>query len=156
MRQWECTYTYAERRVLMLNSLNKKVNFIFNGKLMQISRFSVVGALNTLIDFIMFTVFNGLVGAGYTLSQVIGYSSGIINSFILNKKWTFGNKGNSGKTPKEFVKFIFVNLLSLTVTLVSMNLMVKDLGINVYVSKVIVTLIAQMINFIFYKVIVFN
>lgn len=137
-------------------TLNKPINYIFNGKLKHISRFSVVGVTNTMIDFIMFTVFKGFIGANYTLSQVIGYSCGVINSFIFNKKWTFSDNDNKRKMYKEVVRFIIVNLLSLAVTLVSMNILVKSLSVNVYISKVIVTFLAQIINFLAYKLLVFN
>jgi putative flippase GtrA len=40
------------------------------------------------------------------------------------------------------------------ITLVSINLLVK--GLNVYISKVIVTFIAQIVNFLCYKLLVFN
>lgn len=137
-------------------TLNKPINYIFNGKLKHISRFSVVGVTNTMIDFIMFTVFNGFIGVNYTLSQVIGYSCGVINSFIFNKKWTFSDNENKRKMYKEVVRFIIVNLLSLAVTLVLMNILVKSLSVNVYISKVIVTFLAQIINFLAYKLLVFN
>ncbi|WP_139356156.1 GtrA family protein [Clostridium felsineum] len=138
--------------MLMLN----KVGYIFNGRLKQISRFSAVGVINTLIDFVMFTLFNSVIGVGYSISQVIGYGSGVINSFIFNKKWTFSDKAGKKKLHKELIRFIFINVITLLVTLVSMNLFVKGLGINVYVAKILVTLIAQAINFLGYKILVFS
>lgn len=140
----------------MGNTLYRLIDYIFNGKLKHISRFSVVGAMNTFIDFAMFTVFNGLLGVNYSLSQVIGYSCGVANSFIFNKKWTFDHKSNRRKNYKELTRFVLVNLLSLAVALVSINLLVKTLKVNVYISKIIVTCIAQIINFLCYKLLVFN
>lgn len=140
----------------MKNILEKPINYIFNGRLRHISRFSVIGVINTLVDFTVFTVFNGFIGVNYTFSQVIGYSCGVINSFIFNKKWTFSDANNNKGIYKELVKFIIVNSVSLMVTLVSMKILVKDLKVNVYISKIIVTFIAQAINFLSYKLLVFN
>lgn len=137
------------------NKLNRCVDCIFNGKLKQISRFSVVGIMNTLIDFIMFSSFNSLLGVNYTLSQVIGYSSGVINSYIFNRKWTFSNTSKSKKVNKELILFVIVNLCSLLITLVAMNALVGSFGVNVYIAKLIVMVIAQMVNFLSYKVLVF-
>ncbi len=97
--------------------LMTKVNqYIFHGKFKHISRFSIVGVANTTIDFLMFTVFNELVGVGYITSQIIGYSFGIINSFIFNKKWTFKEHKVSKKILYELMQFIIINLISLIIT----------------------------------------
>ena len=69
-----------------MNLGKRAVNAIFNGKLMHISRFSVVGVLNTLVDFIIFTIFKGFMGTIYILSKFIGYGCGITTSFISNEK----------------------------------------------------------------------
>lgn len=94
-----------------------KVNkCIFHGKFKHISRFSMVGVANTTIDFLMFTVFNELVGVEYITSQIIGYSFGIMNSFIFNKKWTFKERKVSKKVLYELMQFIIINLISLIIT----------------------------------------
>lgn len=120
------------------------------------SKFSMVGVLNTIIDFLVFTVFQEVLGAGYILSQVTGYSCGVVNSFILNKKWTFGEMNSSKKQLYEIIQFIAVNLISLCITLIAMSFMVKNININLYVSKIIVTVLAQIINYTLYKFWVFN
>ncbi|AVQ45733.1 GtrA family protein [Clostridium botulinum] len=137
--------------------LMTKVNkCIFHGKFKHISRFSIIGVANTGIDFLMFTVFNELVGAGYMISQIVGYSFGIINSFIFNKKWTFKERKINKKVLYELMQFIVVNLGSLIITVFVMNFLAKNLNINVYLAKVIVTIIAQATNFVAYKFIVFK
>lgn len=136
--------------------INRGIDYIFNGKLKQIIRFSFVGVMNTLVDFVMFSLFNGLLGVNYTFSQIIGYSSGVINSYIFNKKWTFSSKNRKQKTNIELIKFVIVNLCSLIITLVVMNMLISNFGVNVYLSKVIVMFIAQVVNFLSYKILVFN
>ncbi|MDP4144456.1 MAG: GtrA family protein [Bacillota bacterium] len=131
-------------------------NYVFNGKLKKISRFSVTGVLNTLIDFAVFTIAHSLLGIGYTVSQVAGYSFGVINSFVFNKKWTFQNQNADKIVIRELIQFIIINLISLTITILCMKLLVNNLGLNVYVSKIIVTLVAQVTNFIGYKLWVFS
>ena len=122
----------------------------------HLSRFSLVGVLNTLIDFLVFTIFQQVLGAGYIISQVVGYSCGVINSFIFNKRWTFGEINSSKKQLYEVIQFIVVNLISLSITLIAMKFMAKSFNINLYVSKIIVTLLAQITNFILYKFWVFR
>ena len=139
-----------------MKKLDNIINYTFNGKLSHITRFSLVGVANTLIDFLIFTLFHGLIGLGYIVSQILGYSFGVANSFVLNKKWTFSKTNSNKKTSRELYHFIIVNLISLIVTLISMDFLVKSFNINIYVSKVIVTFIAQIINFYSYKLWVFH
>ncbi|EPY2272465.1 GtrA family protein [Clostridium sporogenes] len=136
--------------------MTKVKKYIFYGKFKHISRFSIVGIANTTIDFLMFTIFNELVGAGYMISQIVGYSFGIINSFIFNKKWTFKERKINKKVLYELMQFIVVNLVSLIITVFVMNFLAKNLNINVYLAKVVVTIIAQATNFVAYKFIVFK
>lgn len=131
-------------------------SYIFNGKLKHLSRFSMIGVINTLIDFTVFTMFNSLFGVSYILSQGLGYSLGVANSFLLNKKWTFEDRKANKKSFYEFFQFIVVNLISLIITMMVMNLLVKNFNLNVYISKIMVTVIAQITNFLAYKLWVFN
>ncbi|MBD7912158.1 MULTISPECIES: GtrA family protein [Clostridium] len=132
------------------------IKHLFHGKLKHVSKFSLVGITNTLIDFLVFIVSNELLGVNYILSQVLGYSFGVINSFILNKKWTFDDQRSSKKTVHELVQFTVVNLVSLIITMVAMKLLVTNLNLNLYISKVLVTCIAQVTNFCGYKLWVFS
>jgi len=139
-----------------MKGLNNITNYIMNGKLKYITRFSIVGIANTLIDFLIFSLFNGLIGLNYIASQIIGYSFGVVNSFVLNKKWTFSMTNSNKKTGHELFQFIVVNLISLIITLITMNFLIKNLNINVYVAKIIVTFVAQITNFLAYKMWVFH
>jgi putative flippase GtrA len=137
-------------------STGKVINSIFCGKLKHFSRFSTVGVLNTLIDFIVFSICQSIIGFNNSISQILGYSFGILNSFILNKRWTF-EVGRSGKRSlEEFIEFIVVNMISLIISVAAINFLVNNIEINVYLSKTIVILITQMTNFIGYKMWVFN
>lgn len=139
-----------------MKTINSAIDNIFSGKLKHISRFGVVGALNTIVDFLAFTICNGLLGINYIPSQAAGYSFGVTNSFILNKKWTFDDRSSNKKTYRELVQFIAVNLISLAITLIAMNYFVKNLRFNIYLSKVIVIFISQITNFLGYKLWVFS
>lgn len=139
-----------------MEGLNKTFKSIFFGKLKYLSRFSVVGVLNTFVDFLMFTAAYQLIGIHYTQSQVIGYSFGIINSFILNKNWTFEGGNTKKKTPLELVQFVIVNICTLIITLFCMKALVNNLSLNVYLAKIIITFIAQGINFVSYRFLIFK
>ena len=54
----------------------------------QFIKFAIVGVLNTLVDFAVFQAFNLLLGWVYA-AQVLGYTAGMINSYVWNSGWTF-------------------------------------------------------------------
>jgi len=139
-----------------MKQLTKAVNYMMFGKLKHISRFSMVGVLNTAVDFLMFTLCQSVFSLGYSLSQIIGYSFGVINSFVMNKKWTFDDRKVNKKTFHEFMQFAVVNFISLSITIIAMNVLVKNLNVGVYTSKIIITLLAQITNYLGYKLWVFN
>ncbi|KAA8679353.1 GtrA family protein [Clostridium sp. MT-14] len=139
-----------------MNQLIKTMDSIFNGRLKLLSRFSTTGVLNTIIDFLVFTLCQSVVGLYYTVSQIIGYSCGVINSFVFNKKWTFQYDNPDKNIVREVIQFVLVNVLSLFVTVVLMKFLIDSFNFNVYVSKVVITLAAQVINFVSYKLWVFN
>jgi putative flippase GtrA len=119
--------------------------------IIQFIKFNLVGIVNTLVDFSVFTVLT-FFGMYYMAAQVISYSCGVVNSFVMNKYWTFGDKS----TPHgyEIFKFIAVNGVSLAVSLSILYPLKPVLGL--ISAKVIATLFSMMINFVGSKLWVFK
>lgn len=132
-----------------------KIKLLYE-KYKSIIKFGIVGCINTAVDFITFTLLLTTLGMDKLVCQVGGYSMGIINSFVLNKLWTFNDKKEKANTISQFVKFVIINLISLGISLVGLNILSNKLYINVYVSKVIVTLFLQVFNYVVYKVFIFK
>ena len=57
--------------------------------LKQAIRYGVVGVSNTLITAVVIWVMMKMAGCLDVLSNITGYAAGVLNSFVLNKKWTF-------------------------------------------------------------------
>ena len=80
--------------------------------LMQVLRFGLAGGLNTLVDII---ILNGLLWLIPTTSTLmllaynsLAYSAGAVNSFLLNKYWTFRQKQRT--TGRELARFTLITL----------------------------------------------
>ncbi|MGG2094000.1 GtrA family protein [Bacillus sp. S13(2024)] len=117
-----------------------------NKGLIQILKFLAVGVLNTGIDIMIFTLL--VMGeTPFLLAQWISYSCGVASSYLLNRQWTFQQKGRK-QVAKEPLKFICVNLLSLVVVSLILSSMHDTLEQSLAVSKVTATLIGSLINFI--------
>lgn len=125
-------------------------------KYKSIIRFGIVGCINTGVDFITFSFLLSVFGIDKLLCQVGGYSMGIINSFVLNKLWTFKDKKEKVNPAVQFAKFVVTNLISLAISLVGLNILSNRLYINVYASKLIVTLLLQIFNYVVYNLFIFK
>lgn len=115
-------------------------------------RFLLVGGLNTLISYgvyclLVFFCFN------YILAATLGYIVAMLNSFILNKFWTFSCKGNIHSL--QIVGFIVINLISLSVNLVFLEIFIC-LGIDKYISQIFAIGFSLVVNFLGCKVFVFK
>ncbi|MDQ0196672.1 GtrA family protein [Paenibacillus wynnii] len=115
----------------------------------QFLKFNAVGVLNTLVDFAIFTLLHSI-GMVYGVAQVISYSAGTANSFILNKKVTFRDRDRNstdGFDRKQLLRFILLNLVVLGISLLLMNLLTDKFGVQVLMAKVMVTFVTVVINF---------
>ena len=117
-------------------------------------KFGLVGVLNTAIDFGIFTLLTKVFGMDPVVSHVISYSSAVVNSYFLNRSWTFRRK-EKGNTV-EFARFAFINLISLGVSTLAMYLLEEQAGLEIYISKVGATACSMVVNFIGSKLIVFR
>lgn len=110
----------------------------------EIIKFLLVGTLNTVIDMVVFAVLV-MFGVPIIPAQFMSYGCGIGNSYILNRYWTFRQKGK--QTIKQPIKFIFVNFVTLGVVSLILNGMYDHLHQSLIVSKGTATLVGIFINF---------
>src|SRR6266567_4673056 len=78
----------------------------------QVLRFGLVGGLNTIVDLLILNMLLLLIPTSSTrmilIYSAIAYSLGAVNSFLLNKYWTFGYRQRT--TWREVVRFIVTTL----------------------------------------------
>jgi len=122
-------------------------------KWLSLIKFALVGVVNTSIDFIIYALLTNF-NLNYIAAQCISYSAGVINSYIMNRKWTFAQKGKGSN--REFFTFIAVNLITLVMTTFLLTVFYKWVGMSVLISKVLVTVISIGINYIGTKSFVFT
>lgn len=120
----------------------------------QFIKFNVVGIMNTAVDFGVFMILNRYLGLIYAVSQVISYSCGMVNSYFLNKFWTFQKREDF--TAIEVTKFILVNLCSLGISLLVLYILQSKWSWEVLPSKVLATGFSVGVNFLGNKFWVFE
>lgn len=108
--------------------------------------------MNTLVDYIVFLVLS-YVGINVYLSQVVSYSCGMLNSYIVNRSWTFGSKKNFFSA--QIIRFFMVNLGLLLLSLGVLWLGGR-LGHGKLVSKLGATAVTMVVGFVVNRLWVFN
>jgi len=130
----------------------------------QAVKFILVGILNTFVDLgvlnlLIFTT--GIAsGFGYSVFKGVSFTVAVVNSYILNKFWTF-------KTTGSFGKFFIVSLIGFGVNVGVASVVVNIIGnqllsfgvsekIWANVGAIAATFCAMIWNFIGYKFMVFK
>ena len=80
----------------------------------QLLKFVLIGASNTILDLIVTFALNAIFGI-YYLAKIIGYACGIANSYFWNSRWTFREERR--RDAREIITFIAVNLVTLGLSL---------------------------------------
>lgn len=126
----------------------------FIEKFGQLIKYGLVGVVNTLITgVILFTLMNCF-GVSYKTSNTVGYIAGFINSFIMNKLWTF--KDNKVPTIKQLLRFSAVFVICYFLQRWLLIFFVEELVINKNISQLIGMIFYTLISFIFNKLFAFR
>ena len=119
----------------------------------QFIKFIIVGILNTLLTFLTFKILTDLFHVNDSISNISSYIVGLINSFILNKLWTFESKIIS---LKEFVYFILFFLISFSLQFIVYKTFKNLLLIHKDIAFLAGMLIYTLTNFLLNKYITFR
>ncbi|MFA5676552.1 MAG: GtrA family protein [Christensenellales bacterium] len=120
----------------------------------QLIKFIIVGAVNFFVDFGILALLNYAFGWPLIISNTISYSCGVINSFLLNRRWTFKQKHKF--LSDRFALFIIINLISLGVNNLAVHILGDIYGLPVMWAKLIATVFSFTVNFAGNKLFVFN
>ncbi|MCI9458585.1 MAG: GtrA family protein [Oscillospiraceae bacterium] len=112
----------------------------------KILKFGVTGVMNTAVDFVVYTVLVSVCGMGLYVSQMISYCCGMLNSYVINRKWTFDTR--NGFFSLELVKFVVLNLAMMLLGMGIIYLCVEQLGLHKLLGKLISTVLVMAINFV--------
>lgn len=115
------------------------------GLLKRIAKFGLVGVLNTLIDIGLFWLLFSVFGVPYLMANVLSYGAGMLNSFVMNKLWTFSERRKHGLIRRQLPIFVAVNLVSLALS--SLILWALAPSIGVMPAKLAGTLASFVTNF---------
>ncbi len=119
----------------------------------ELLKFSAVGILNTLIDAALYFGLTRWVGLAAVSAKALSYSAGMLNSYLLNSRFTFHSRGTS---VRQVLLFISLNLGVLGVNAGVMALGYKILQLPELLVLAGATGASFLINFWFSKRVVFG
>ncbi|MDE1970866.1 MAG: GtrA family protein [Patescibacteria group bacterium] len=133
--------------------------FYISPALKKISRFAVIGVMNTAVDFGVLNLELFLFPAHLNLAvlfNTISFSIAVTNSYFWNKYWTFEGKGEAHAS--EFFEFLVVSVIALGINdavLYALTSTVKIATIKptllINGAKLVGTLVSMTWNFLGYR-----
>jgi putative flippase GtrA len=100
-------------------------------QLPQLGKFLSVGVLNMLVGLLVIYACKWFFHAGDVTANALGYGAGLVNSFALNSRWTFGYRGP--QLP-AIVKFLAVALVAYAMNLLTVLLLIRY-GVDSYIAQ---------------------
>ncbi|WP_298912979.1 glycosyltransferase [uncultured Nostoc sp.] len=127
--------------------LSRKVNFPVG----RFFRFGLVGFSGVFVDLTVFYLLRTVIHLGLTRSTILSAGVAIINNFLWNDLWTFGDISRRQRDPrqrfKRFLKFSVICLAGVILQALIINFLYNVLGINQYLAKLIAIGVATIWNF---------
>ena len=120
----------------------------------QFVKFALIGLLNTAVHYAVFIACYRIININLIMATTIGYCAGMLNSFLMNRSWTFQMSGRFKFS--EFYRFVAVNLVALIVNSLSLYFFVAVCGIVEEVSQIVAIVFSLLINYIGNKFWTFN
>ncbi|MCI8649991.1 MAG: GtrA family protein [Anaerotruncus sp.] len=114
-------------------------------ELKRILKFGLTGVANTLVDVGVCWILNQLLGMNIYLANVIGYGAGMLNSYLVNRSWTFASRDRL--LSMQLVRFLLVNLSALALSTLLIRLL-TGFGLGDMWAKLGATGITLVVNFL--------
>lgn len=113
----------------------------------QLMGFGVVGVLCFFIDYFLMIGLTELGNINYLPAAGISFSISVVVNYILSMRFIFESKETMNKR-KEFGIFIILSVIGLGLNEVLMWLIVEKAGLHYMLTKIVVTAIVMIYNFI--------
>lgn len=114
-------------------------------------RFGVVGFSGVFVDMGVFYLLRTVLGLALTRSAIVSAQVAILNNFLWNDLWTFGDisKRQPGKRQrlKRLLKFNVICFMGLIMNVLLVNLLFNVFKVNEYLAKLIAIATVTLWNF---------
>lgn len=115
--------------------------------------YGIIGGMSVVLDFIVFFVLTYFFPEYYLLANIVSVNCGIVNSFLLNRRYNFKVKD---RFIFRFIVFYLVGMTGLLISSGILYLLVDRIGINLLVSKVMTIFVVTVFQFVLNKNVTFR
>ena len=113
----------------------------------KIIRFSIVGGIATLIDFIFLYIFKEFLNMDVIIANTLSFIISVTYNYIASIVWVFDiNKEKNKKI--QFILFILFSIFGLVLNNIILYILTDIFNMYYLISKVVATLFAMIFNFI--------
>ncbi|MBW4474120.1 MAG: glycosyltransferase [Stenomitos rutilans HA7619-LM2] len=150
---WKQYRDYIRHLIRLRISLGRLGRFRqrFNFPLGRFLRFAFVGLSGLVVDMGLLYLLHGTLGFGLTRSAIVAAELAIINNFVWNDRWTFGDLAQQQQKRhqvlKRFVKFNLICLMGLILKILILNLLFNGLHLNAYLANLLAIIAVTLWNF---------
>ena len=130
----------------------------------------VFGILTTLVNFLLFFLFQQLLGEQlYLVSNLIAWAGAVIFAFIVNKLFVFASRSFAARVLlREATEFVLARIFSLVVEELGLILLIElchlpslSLPLDVvlsgeFLAKAILAVVVLLMNYFFSKLVIFK
>lgn len=120
----------------------------------QAVTFCTVGIVNFVVDLAAYFTAYNVFHVNYLVAQAVAYPCGAINSYFLNRKFTFSQQ--SRMDASELMRYCVLNVGSIAASMLTLYAVNKMFLEELSVSKVAANLCALCLNFVGSKMWVFR
>ena len=113
----------------------------------QLIKFGFVGGICFVIDYGVMVLLTEVAGLEYLLSCGISFTVSVIANYLLSMKFVFERKDTLDRRV-EFIIFVIMSVIGLGLTELLMWVFVDKADIHYMISKIVVTAIVMVYNFV--------
>ena len=117
----------------------------------QFMKFGIVGVIAFVIDYGFMVLLTEVFGVPYLISTTVSFIISVIFNYFSSMRFVFKRKDDMSRR-REFIIFVVLSVIGLVINDVFMWLMVDFLFIDYRISKIVVTFIVAVWNFVTRKI----
>ena len=126
-------------------------------KYREIIDYIIFGGLTTLVNIVVFYIFDTLLGWPYLIANAVAIVLSILFAYITNKRFVFKTSDMTAQENiVEFLKFIGFRLISGLADMATMWLLVDLISFDTNIAKLLTQFIVVVLNYVFSKLFIFK
>ena len=118
----------------------------------QLLRYVVVGVGTNIMLYLAYLLLTGL-GLGHKTAMTLLYGIGILQSFLLNRQWTFGHHGHISH---GFIRYLLMYAAGYCINLTGLYLLVDIAGFPHQIIQLLIAVPLAIMFFVLLRLWVFN